>query len=643
MKRQEHVTVNVGSHPPLLADRRRRPDRRQVSLRWLGGTLLTGLTSTALMGIALSAALDGHESASPPSPLSRALSPGDLVEKGDRVFTAIVPANRSRRTLEISTLVRDGDSEVIRARPFAYVDMALGLRHPVSTDYPAFDPLKIFSDDDSNSADVAEADTGLIYGTKVETEVTLSVKPFDFFDKAFDRSGTPSTEQAEELVRSVAGKVGDQPLQVASLAPVDAFAFDPFMDASDYEPGSAFRIVTENVSVAIPDDADQTTQRYYEEIIPFHDDQTIADAMAEIGFTDDTTAAAVARLAEILGTDTLEAGRVLRVGIENGKAGSHPVRLSVYDRTRHVLTVTLAEDGSFQPSKPPAFSQAVAQAFDGNATEGPVRETMPTVYDGIYQAALSYGLTTELCQRLLRILASDVDFQARLSPSDELTVVYSLPADDATASPDSEILYVSAQFGDATKTYYRFRASDGRVDYYDDEGHSSRQFLLRKPVPNARFSSGFSAGRRHPVLGYTRPHWGVDWAAPRGTPILAAGDGVVESAGWATGYGRETVIRHANGYETVYAHQSGFLKGLKSGDHVHQGEVIGYVGSTGLSTGNHLHFEIHVNGKRVDPMRIKLPSGDSLEGADLVAFEHERERVDSLLEEQTAPMRVAGR
>ena len=147
---------------------------------------------------------------------------------------------------------------------------------------------------------------------------------------------------------------------------------------------------------------------------------------------------------------------------------------------------------------------------------------------------------------------------------------------------------------------------DGTFDYFDEEGRSAKQFLLRNPLPNGKFRSGFG-GRRHPILGYAKMHTGVDWAAPTGSPIIAAGNGVVEKSGWAGGYGKQTIIRHANGYETSYNHQSRIADGVKPGARVRQGQVIGYVGTTGLSTGAHLHYELMVNNRKVDPMRVRLP------------------------------------
>jgi murein DD-endopeptidase MepM/ murein hydrolase activator NlpD len=214
-----------------------------------------------------------------------------------------------------------------------------------------------------------------------------------------------------------------------------------------------------------------------------------------------------------------------------------------------------------------------------------------------------------------------------------MEVLFSQPESDGSASEGSELLYVSATFGDTTHTFYRFQTKDGTVHYFDKDGRSSKQFLFRNPAPGARISRGFGM-ERHPILGIMRMHTGVDYAIRRGTPILAAGDGVIEKAGWATGYGRETEIKHANGYETLYAHQSGFAKGIEPGVHVRQGQVIGYVGSTGMSTGPHVHFEIRINHRPVDPLRVRLPVEDLLKGPELVAFERERRRIDALLKEK---------
>ena len=183
------------------------------------------------------------------------------------------------------------------------------------------------------------------------------------------------------------------------------------------------------------------------------------------------------------------------------------------------------------------------------------------------------------------------------------------------------MLFAALTVGGESKKFYRFQSpDDGIVDYYDDGGKSAKKFLVRKPVATGIMRSGFGV-RHHPILGYTKMHTGVDWAAPTGTPIFASGNGVVEKAGWESGYGKYIRLRHTNGYETAYGHMTAFARNIDDGSRVRQGQVIGFVGSTGLSTGSHVHYEILINGRFVDPMKIKLPRGRVLEGPLLASFE----------------------
>ncbi|WP_294643716.1 M23 family metallopeptidase [uncultured Aureimonas sp.] len=641
MNHERYAKPNFGNQPALVADVRRKPDRRQVSARWLAGTLLTGLTSSAMMGIALSAAHDGRRMLVSPAVVGEISAPQtDIVERGERVFATPIPIDRNRSTIEVPTLMREGDREVIRSLPFAYASMLLGARHPTTVSYPAFDAMNVIGSDDDEPEPTQVPETGQIYDAKVEGDVGLAVEPFEFDAASYDDAPDIGTREAEFLVREAEPRLASAPVQVAAYQAFDTSRFGGTLsDASDYVPGSAARVTAENVSMSPAEERQDRVSRYFEEIVPFRETLEISGALAENGHEDGEAAAS--RLSALLGRSSLDAGEVLRLGLEPSGEGSRIVRLSAYRGERHLATVALADDGSFEEGPEPALSRSVAQAFDENATEAPMRQNMPTVYDGIYQAALAYGLDDRLCRKLLKILSADVDFQARLDPTDRLTLLYSLKEGEEEASTDSQILFVEAKFGDTTKRYYRFFTSDDdQTDYYDDDGRSAKQFLLRNPVPNGRFTSPFGS-RRHPVLGYARMHWGVDWAAPRGTPILASGSGVVEQAGWSTGFGQQTIIRHANGYETSYSHQSKIASGVVKGARVRQGQIIGYIGSTGLSTGNHLHYEVTVNGTRVDPMRIRLPSGRQLSGDQLVAFQRERERIDNLLKDSVDEMRVA--
>ncbi|MBB3999574.1 M23 family metallopeptidase [Aureimonas pseudogalii] len=642
MNHERHAKPDFGNQPALVADRRRKPDRRQVSARWLAGTLLTGVTSTAMMGIALSAAHDGHRTLSAPA-IANTLqaASGDLTERGERVFATAIPIERNRSTIEVPTILREGGREVVKSLPFAYASMLLGARHPASGSYPAFDAMSVFGDDD-DADEAPPAENGQIYGAKVEGDVKLAVEAFDLAGTTLDDFADIGTKEAEQLVRAASPRLDQAPVRVAAIQPFDATRFGGLGDPQVYLPGAAFRVIQENVSVSAAEVAASRATRYGEEIVPFREDRPIGEALEESGHAD--AAAPATALANLLGRDEMGAGEVLRLGLEPLEdGGSRIVRVSAYRGERHLATAALSDDGRFTRGPEPALSRSVAEAFDENATEAPLRPSMPTVYDGVWQAGLAYGLDDRLCRRLVKILAPDVDYQARLDPTDRLTLLYSLEDGQDKASDQSQILYVEASFGGTTKRYYRFFTDDDdQTDYYDEAGRSARQFLLRNPVPNGRFTSPFGS-RRHPILGYARMHWGVDWAAPRGTPILASGAGVVERAGWSTGNGQQTLIRHANGYETSYSHQSVIAKGVTAGARVRQGQIIGYVGSTGLSTGNHLHYEVSVNGTRVDPLRIRLPTGRQLQGEQLEAFDRERQRIDNLLKESVEEMKVAGR
>jgi murein DD-endopeptidase MepM/ murein hydrolase activator NlpD len=623
----------LGDEPPLIADGRSGPpDRREISARWLAGTFLTGVTSTVLMGVALSAALDGREQLATPPEIALLADmhhdEGGEANKAGRLVPARVLAKpNDRRRMEVSTVLREGDREVVRTLPFVHVRMALAAGHSTHRSYPPFDPLAVFA----GQATAGTASMGLIYGAKVDSEVRLRTLPFPVETAAFDAGSDLSADEVEQVVRHTGAILTDGDVQVAALHYVDPQRFGETFATQAFA-SFGVRIVQENVSVAHRNTPEGPSIGFAEDLIVFAEEEPIEEAFREAGYEGEDAAGMAEAIAKLLDTETLPAGSVLCVGIEAEGETSRIVRASVYNGKRHVRTVALDDHGQYVPANQPEIGPELMAALDTEPRQRSPRADLPRIYDGIYNAAYSYGLTPDMTQKLIRLLASDVDYQSRLSPSDKLEVFFSQPNEDGSASEQSEILYISAVFGDRHRIYYRFQMPDGTVDYFDGEGRSSRPFLLRNPVPNGRFTSGFGM-RRHPILGYSRMHTGVDWAAPRGTPIIAPGDGVVESAGWASGYGQQTIIRHANGYRTSYNHQSGIAKGVVPGAAVRQGQVIGYVGSTGQSTGNHLHYEMIVNDRKVDPMRVRLPDSRVLEDDVLEAFVRERDRIDALLQD----------
>lgn len=232
------------------------------------------------------------------------------------------------------------------------------------------------------------------------------------------------------------------------------------------------------------------------------------------------------------------------------------------------------------------------------------------------KADMPYGLALDMAN----IFGYDIDFAQDLRKGDTFEVLYEEKTLEDKAVGTGHIL--TARFTNRGKVYTAVRYTDknGNTSYYSADGSSLRKAFIRTPVDFARISSRFSNGRKHPILNKIRAHKGVDYAAPRGTPIKAAGDGRVTLAGRKGGYGNTVVIKHGQRYQTLYAHMNGFAKGIRSGSNVKQGQIIGYIGTTGLSTGPHLHYEFQVNGVHVDPLSQKLPISDPIHASEKQRF-----------------------
>lgn len=238
----------------------------------------------------------------------------------------------------------------------------------------------------------------------------------------------------------------------------------------------------------------------------------------------------------------------------------------------------------------------------------------------VFQAGLQAGLPPEPVVRMINLFAYDVDFQRDVQKGDTFETLIEQHKDArGDVVRHGNILFASLTLQGQTIRLYRWQGEDGDADYFSETGHSSKKALMRTPIDGARLSSGFGY-RRHPVLGYSKMHQGTDFAAPSGTPIYAAGAGQIEKIGWQGGYGNAIVIRHTKEYQTLYGHMSGFAPGMSPGRRVKQGDIIGYVGSTGMSTGPHLHYEVHLNSKPIDPLSLKLPSRQRLQGQELARY-----------------------
>ena len=291
------------------------------------------------------------------------------------------------------------------------------------------------------------------------------------------------------------------------------------------------------------------------------------------------------------------------------------------------------------------ITRTLTGAFEGqeikkNLTRK-LAKTSGTITSSLYVAGKKAGLSNDILAEMIRAYSWDVDFQRDIRKNDSFQIMFEkVLTDDGTYVKGGNILYATLTLSGKPHNIYRHTTPDGHTNYYDQNGHSARKALMRTPIDGARLSSGFGR-RKHPVLGYTKMHKGVDFAASPGTPIYAAGNGTITYAGRKGSYGIYVRIRHNSEYSTAYAHMKGLSKKSRSGKRVNQGDVIGYVGTTGRSTGPHLHYEILKSGRQTNPLRVKMPSGKRLKGKELAEFQKRRQVVDKKFASTASEISVA--
>ena len=248
----------------------------------------------------------------------------------------------------------------------------------------------------------------------------------------------------------------------------------------------------------------------------------------------------------------------------------------------------------------------------------------------LYQTAINLNIKPNIIIEFARLYGFQVDFQRDIWKDDSFQIIYEEFIDkDKNIVETGEIIFANLNLQNEDLNLYKFEYEKDKIDYFDENGKSMRKTLMKTPINGARLSSSYGK-RKHPILGFTKMHTGTDFAAPMGTPIMASGDGLVVRAKWCGGGGNCVKIKHNSTYQTVYAHMSKFAKGIKRGVKVKQGQIIGYVGSTGLSTGPHLHYEVIENGKKINSQKLKLPSGKILKGDQRKVFEVNKIKIDVL-------------
>jgi murein DD-endopeptidase MepM/ murein hydrolase activator NlpD len=655
---RETGIIDLGHEPPLSVDGSEAAviDRRRVSVQWFSGTILTGLCGAALIGGAVFASLDGEMTfAKVPERVEGALrgafGANDKtvsLRKSDR----LPPPGEStaaRSVVRVSTVARVGNRDVMRVRPFVRISGNLSMTtSDLSAKIPPFNAQRMLSDvggpspaasDDPNAAadaaDAAEPDAEVSFVTKDLAPILPKAKV----------AAVVALDDILMRVRDASNWRGNSGVRYAALANAAADATGASGTQSDMklayasegstpDPYAGFetRVVPENVTL-LPKTKDQVTGGNLtgERIHIVKKGDSVASVLRDQGATPEETKAIAATLGPRGRDGGLKEGQKLRILMAPAGPGQRlqPYRVIVANDSNVEAVAALSDLGKYVAVDVQSMN-TVAEATD-NSDDDDDDGSGVRLYQSIYETALRNKVPPNVIEDMVRIYSYDVDFQRKVQPGDSFDVFYAGEDEGANVNEKSEVLFASLTVGGETKKYYRFQTPDDAVvDYYDETGKSAKKFLVRKPVSNAIMRSGFG-GRRHPILGFVKMHTGVDWATAYGTPIFASGNGVVEKVGPEGGYGKYVRLKHSNGYETAYGHMSAFAKGLEVGKRVRQGQVIGFVGSTGMSTGPHVHYEILVNGRFVDPMRIKLPRGRSLDGPLLSSFEKERDRLDGMM------------
>ncbi|MEQ9637760.1 MAG: M23 family metallopeptidase [Devosia marina] len=573
-----------------------KPGGREVSMGWLAGTVLTGLTSVLLMGAALYVSFAGVDSFST-AYKALDLAPSEIMTasvaegKTDRL-RPILTTKSTREEIEASVMEAVGGSNVIRNATFVLVKATLATSETVLTDdVAAYQPQDYLDavEDEIASTSLVSLD---VIGEPVDAEVvvTTSLLPSEFVPGGYIDDAAAASFASIGISESVQ----DYAMAYAS------------MSDNPYDIASPSMGVAENVTVVPKNTVVGDGLRVTERIVKLEETTNLADALLKNGFTTAAAELVMATVHNVVPVTTLAARSRLRIllGPSRSGPGLIPYRLSIYSHDdvtnsdAHVATVALTDAGQYVLGLAPSEI-----AFAEDSTERISVANLPTSYKAIWETGRRNELDDTTISRIIALVAYDVDLTRTVQPGDSIELLQTAVADAVPA----QLLYVSLTLGGSERSFYRFRTDDGAVAYFDESGESGKRFLLRRPLQGGGRLTSAMGSRIDPFNGGNASHEGTDFAAPRGTPIFAAADGTVEMAQWYSGYGRYVRLSHANGYQTAYAHMNQIADGLAPGDTVRQGQVIGYVGSTGRSTGNHLHFELEINGRIADPLAVKLP------------------------------------
>ena len=485
--------------------------------------------------------------------------------------------------------------------------------------------------------------------------ITTLVAPYSGVETAaLSAEDTPqiialNADEAQRETIATAAPVVQDKADVAAVAPALRPSTDETAAAETTAPVTFAQAVGADTPASdVPDNANMVTAsiapavpempKVFSTSVEIGSGETLMQVLTDHGAGREDAYHAIAALKPVFSPSKLKSGQSISLTFLSTPAAADstdtgPSKLltsiSLQPDVESKIEVQRADDGSYTTEE---IKQELTKGYARAAGE---------INNSLFLDAAQAGVPVPIIIEMIRMFSYSVDFQREIHPGDKFEVYFDRKLDTTGAAVKSgDISYASLTILGKPHKLWRYKSADGTWDYFDETGRSMKKFLMKTPVDGARISSGFGS-RKHPILGYTKFHAGVDFAAPKGTPIYAAGNGKIEIAGWVNGYGNFVRIKHANGYETGYGHMNGFAKGMHPGVSVRQGQVIGFVGTTGRSTGPHLHYEIIVNGKKVNPLGVKVPTGITLAGADLKKFKASRTSIMTAMNEAPDLAKVA--
>jgi murein DD-endopeptidase MepM/ murein hydrolase activator NlpD len=633
---QTRAVLKGGRKQPSIYLSELGPRRVVTQLKWFISTIIVAVSGLAIIGVVIYSSMHSgdresvfktlkHDLNSAQKPRA-ASTPASTKQtsSGTKTDRLVISSNGlTTRSLIMDRIERRlGDKDFIDTKPYAKLVATLATDRPErDVSVPSFNPMDLSGGD----APIVRKDQA---GAELTSDPRVSVRfvevPGGFLPSEDNQE--LSEDEAEKLVAEADAVYAESEASLTGAGPLD-----PDATAENGEsPLMAEKNTTILYKKSDEEDADDAYDRRSFDAKGGESLDGVIKGAGVDGVQANLVAEAVAKITK---TKKLRANEEVRLALtpSSVEEGSLDVaKISLFYQEKPIVTLARSSEGGYALNDKPVKPESDSDEDTGERA---------SVYLSSFRAARAQALPDDFTTKFLKVHSFDVDFKQRVKNGDSFELFYDLVQDDNGAERPGELLFASVNIGGDTHGYYRFRTPDGVVDYYDDKGSNAKKFLMRVPIRGARLTSGFGY-RRHPLLKTLKLHSGVDWAAPIGTPIMAAGSGTIEVAGREGGYGNYVRIRHANGYKTAYGHMLRFAEGIAKGAKVRQGQIIGYLGNSGLSTGPHVHYEVLVNSRFTNPLSIKIPRSRQLQGRLLSEFRREKSRVDDLMHRAPVKTRV---